>query len=121
MNTRHMLARLAGVATLGASWGVCLWLRALMADAPNEPTLLQAGLVLASFVLTALGLVLILKGGRILPGPMPAQKAQRAHRRSGMARPDTLAALSLIDERAGRADGLTRRALRARRENKKRG
>jgi hypothetical protein len=114
MTKADFSARLLGIATLGASWGVCLWLRELMPETPNEPTALQAVLVLASFALTLAGLLLILKGGKMLHWPGPARRDVRTYR------PDTLSALSLIDERAARADALTRRALRASLEKKTR-
>jgi len=113
MTGRDLAARLLGVATLGASWSVCLWLRALMPEAPAEPTLLQAVLVLASFALTLAGLLLMLKGERLLRSPGPP------HRSAQGRRPDSLSALSLIDDRAARADMLTRRALRNGRERKR--
>ncbi len=55
MTLRDLAARLLGAACLGASWGACLWLRDLMNDPPREPTLLQAALGVASFVLTLAG------------------------------------------------------------------
>jgi hypothetical protein len=120
MKARDLMARLAGVACLGASWGACLWLRAKMLGPPHDPTLIEAGLVLASFVLTAIGLLLVLNGARMLQWPGPARTDDAAPP-PAIARPDALAALSLIDERAGRVDALTRRAIRTGAERKGRG
>jgi hypothetical protein len=107
MSGRDWAARLLGAACLGASWGSCLWLRTLMAGEPHDPTIGEAALVLASFLLTLTGLLLLLNGARMLrwPGPLPIER--------GGADPDALASVSLRDERAARADGLTRRAMRA--------
>ena len=114
MTRRDLLARLTGGVSLGASWGVCLWLRALMTDGPDEPGLLQAALVLASFVLTLVGLVLLLGGEKVVKSPGPASNV----RFDG--EPDPLARLSLADERAARADLLTRRVLRYRAKARRR-
>ncbi len=119
MKARDLAARLAGVACLGASWGTCLWLRAKMLGPPHDPTLIEAVLVLASFVLTAVGLLLVLNGARMLQWPGPARADDAVP--PVIRRPDSLAALSLIDERAGRADALTRRAIRTEAERKGRG
>ena len=120
MKARDLAARLAGIACLGASWGACLWLRAEMAGPPHDPTLIEAGLVLASFVLTAAGLLLVLNGARMLQSPGPARRDD-AVPSPAITRPDALSALSLIDDRAARVDALTRRVIRAGAERERRG
>ena len=114
MSRRDLCARSTGAASLAASWGVCLWLRSLMLRPGNEPSLLQAGLVLASFVLTLVGLLLLLNGARMLRSPGPARKQAALPPRTitGATAPDPLAKVSLADDRAARVDGLTRRAIR---------
>ncbi len=111
MSKRDWAARLLGTASLGASWAACLWLRSDMPTTPNEPTVLQALLVLASFVLTLVGLLLILHGAWILRWPGPRQPVRGALPRTARPKPGSLSAMSLADDRAARADALTRRAI----------
>lgn len=120
MTGRDWVARLLGVASLGASWGICLWLRADMPTTPNEPTALQALLVLSSFVLTSIGLLLILHGSWLLRWPGPRQRVRGALPRTTRPRPGSLSAISLADDRAARVDALTRRSIMARMERGKR-
>lgn len=120
MTRRDVAARTIGAASLAASWGTCLWLRALMGEPPREPTLLQAALVLASFVLSLVGLLLVLNGARMLRSPGAARKEGGAPV-APVSNPDPLAKMSLADDGAGRADGLTRRAMRCRRAEGERG
>lgn len=110
MTMRNLAARGLGAACFAASWGICLWLRAVMAGPPQEPTLLQAALVLTSFVLSLVGLLLMLNGARMLRWPGPSQPV----RDTRTPEPGSISALSLADERAARVDALTRRAIAAR-------
>ncbi|WP_420138138.1 hypothetical protein [Sphingomonas sp.] len=59
------MARLAGAALIAAGWGSSLWLRALMPGRPEQPTPLECTLVVASFVLTLGGALLVLNGKRL--------------------------------------------------------
>ena len=110
MTRRDLAMRLAGVPTLGAAWGACLWLRASMLGAPHDPTLLEFALVLASFVLTLVGGLLILNGEKLI-GP-------RAPKSGGTPFPertnhwDRQSVGPLADDRAMLADILARRATR---------
>src|SRR4051812_31858959 len=56
MTCRDLAARMLGAVTLATSWAICLWLRTVMLRPGNQPGLLEAALVLASFVLTLVGL-----------------------------------------------------------------
>ncbi len=77
MTARNFLARLAGAGMIAAGIGAALWLRALMPDAPQAPTLLEFVLVLASLVLTLGGAVLTFHGDRLLDRQRPAQRLVR--------------------------------------------
>ena len=61
---RDLAVRAGGLVVIAGSVGACLWARALMLGAPHEPTLGEAALVLASFVLSITGLVMVLMGRR---------------------------------------------------------
>jgi hypothetical protein len=111
MTRRDILARGAGVVAMAAGGGACLWLRALMQGPPHEPSLLEAALVLASFLLTLGGVLLLLNGEswvhdghvRRRPGRDLSARRYRVH------------ALDHADDRARLADVLARRAARRRR------
>lgn len=107
MTMRDLAARILGAVCFAASWGICLWLRTVMAGPPQEPTLLQVALVLASFVLSLVGLLLVLNGAKMLRWPGPSQ----AVRDATLAKRGALPALSPADDRAARVDALTRRAI----------
>ncbi|WP_404712741.1 hypothetical protein [Sphingomonas sp. MMS24-J13] len=115
MSGRDLIARAIGGMCVAASWGVCLWLRAIMPEPPQGATLLQVGLVLASFVLSLIGLLLILNGAKLLRWPAPSQPVHGAR----TPKPGSLSALSLADDRAARVDALTRRAIVSRMERRK--
>lgn len=110
MTCRDLAARMLGAVTLATSWAICLWLRTVMLRPGNQPGLLEAALVLASFVLTLVGLLLLLNGARMLRHPGPAQP---------LPAPSFTAAKSPDKQKgappAGRATGtdrLTRRGMR---------
>lgn len=108
MTARHVMVRLAGGALIVAGFGASLWLRSIMPDAPQDPTLLEFTLVLASFVLTLSGAVLALKGetpfGRHAAGRRPASE------RAGPA--DQQSAGQFVDDRRILARLLARRSGR---------
>jgi hypothetical protein len=102
MTRRDLLVRSVGLLAMTAGWGACFWLRALTMGAPHDATMLEFGLVLASFVLTLGGLTAILGGARLLDMP-----AEDRHRTGAPHRPS-----APFDNRALIADVLKRRAAR---------
>ncbi|HMI18901.1 MAG TPA: hypothetical protein VK533_05100 [Sphingomonas sp.] len=109
MTRRDLAMRLAGVATIGAAWGACLWLRGSMLGPPHDPTMLEFLLVLASFVLTLVGGLLILNGEKLI-GPRPPRDVTPFPERTNHW--DRQSAGPLADDRAMLADILARRATR---------
>jgi hypothetical protein len=81
---RDRKVRLIGLGMVALGLGACLWLRELMTPLAAEPTLLEAGLVLASFVLSLGGLAAILNGERLFDPPHPPEgRRDRRHRPTG--------------------------------------
>ena len=111
MTARNITMRLGGLAAIAAGCGATLWLRAIMPNAPQDPTLLQAGLVVASFVLTLGGIVCLLNGGM----PFGSRAGRRRSRRSASGEPvgpDSAAAEYGGEDRQILARLLARRAGR---------
>jgi hypothetical protein len=79
MTRRDLAIRAGGVAAIGAGGGACLWLRALMAAPPHDPTLLEFALVLASFVLSLGGFMALLDGARLVEDH-PVRREPGRHR-----------------------------------------
>lgn len=109
MTQRDLTMRLAGVVTIGVAWGSCLWLRSSMLGPPHNPTLLEFALVLASFVLTSIGALLILNGEKLI-GPRPPMDVTPFPERPNHW--DRQSTGPLADDRAMLADILARRASR---------
>ncbi len=116
MTMRDLSIRLAGVGTIGAGWGACQWLRALMLGPPHDPSALEFLLVLLSFVLTLAGALLVLNGEKLLrrrPSdagsvtPFPDRSSRWDRQPSG----------PFADDRAMLADVLARRASRRRKKD----
>ncbi|WP_420141560.1 hypothetical protein [Sphingomonas sp.] len=83
MTWRDIRIRAAGLAAIGAGVGACLWLRALMAAPPHEPTVLEFALVLASFVFSLGGLMMLLDGAGLFdPANRTARRQGERHRLS---------------------------------------
>ncbi len=110
MTRRDCLVRLVGVATIGAGWGTSLWLRASMLGTPHDPTLLEFALVLASFVLTLVGALLVLNGQKLVGPRAPANTAKPFRDRTSHW--DRQSVGPLADDRAMLADIVARRAVR---------
>jgi hypothetical protein len=83
MTARNIIARLGGLISIGAGCGTSLWLRVIMPGAPQEPTLLQFTLVIASFVLTLGGILFVLNGDTLLARRGGAQHPPSRHPRVG--------------------------------------
>jgi hypothetical protein len=69
MTRPDLVARLVGACLIAAGWGSSLWLRALVPGRPEQPTLLECTLVVASFVLTLGGALLVLNGKKLCEKP----------------------------------------------------
>jgi hypothetical protein len=111
MTRRDLSMRLAGVVTIGAAWVACLWLRTSMLGPPHDPTLLEFALVLASFVLTLVGGLLVLNGEKMIGPRSPRDVTPFPERTNHW---DRQSAGPLADDRAMLADILARRATRSR-------
>lgn len=109
MTRRDLAMRLAGVATIAAAWGSCLWLRSSMLGPAHDPTLLEFALVLASFVLTLIGALLVLNGEKLIGPRRPRDVTPFPERPNHW---DRQSAGPLADDRAMLADILARRATR---------
>ncbi|WP_116091612.1 hypothetical protein [Sphingomonas crusticola] len=83
MTRRDLLARSTGVGVLIAGWASCLWLRALVPEGRHDPTLVELALVVAGFVLTLAGTLLILHGEKLLRGAGPARGRRDLPRNRG--------------------------------------
>jgi len=106
MTGRDLTMRGAGAALIGAGCGASLWLRSIMPGQPQDPTLLQFVLVVASFVLTLGGALLVLNGDK-LAGRRPPRPTRPSHW-------DRQSIGPIADDRAILADILARRARRNR-------
>jgi hypothetical protein len=109
MTARDVLVRTSGIAAIAGGWGASTWLRMLMQAPPHDPTLLEFGLILASFMLALGGAVLLLNGARLFgpdakrTGAKPTRVANHWHHQS---------VGPLADDRAMLADLLAERARR---------
>ena len=110
MTARNVLVRLGGVTSIGAGCGASLWLRAIMPSAPQDPTLLQFALVIASFILALGGVLFVLNGDRLL-ARRPGGERPR-DQPDGAVSPDRASGERYVDDRHILAHLLARRAGR---------